>query len=132
MSTVHEPSSRRGAGRWHVRLVLAILVLAQLFACQAVMAPVNGPSSVAIQDISHGLGHDVVCEAGAAPVASTTARAAASDCTLPAGAAVVFVALIAAGFVLAGRANAGGMPSWAPRRLVAGRHRLLAVGITRV
>lgn len=131
MSNVRVPRSRRPAAGWGTRAVLAIAILAQLFACQSLMAPA-GPAPVAmIQDVGHGIGHDAVCEAGATPVTAVPARAVLHDCLPPADPALALVALIAAGIVAAW-AFAGGTPAWAARRLLPGRHRLLAVGITRV
>lgn len=132
MSIVRVPRSRRPAAGWGTRAVLAIAILAQLFACQALLAP-TGPAPVAavIQDLGHGIGHDTVCEAGATPVIAGAARALVPDCLPPADPALVLVALIAAGLVAA-RATAGGTAPWAPRRLLPGRRRLLAVGIARV
>jgi hypothetical protein len=131
MNAMRRPNTHRVARRWSVRLILVFAVLAQLFACQAVSASTPGVPAVAIQDIGHGTGHDVVCEA-AGPGASSAARPSAPECVPPAGAAAVLSALAVAALVVAARVSAGGMPSWAPRRLVIGRHRLLAVGITRV
>lgn len=132
MTVEHQDRSRRAAARWRVRVVIAVAVLAQLFACQAVLAPVGGTSTAAVQDIGHGIGHDLVCEAAAATAVPLSARLVAPDCTPHSGAAVALAVLIMAGLALAGRAGSGGIPPWAPRRLVTGRHRLLAVGITRV
>lgn len=118
--------------RWRVRVVLVVAVLAQLFACQAIVAPVGGIPTAVVQDVGHGIGHDLMCEAAAATAAPASARLVAPDCTLHIGAGVALAVLVVAGLVLAGSAGPRGMPPWAPRRLVAGRHRLLAVGIARV
>ena len=123
---------RRVAGHWRVRVVLAVAVLAQLFACQAGLAPAGAVSAAVIQDVGHGNGHDNVCEATAAAAAPVSARLVAPDCTPHSGAAAASAVLVVAGLGLTGRASSGGMPPWAPRRPLAGRHRLLAVGITRV
>ncbi|MDN5747094.1 MAG: hypothetical protein L0H64_00950 [Pseudonocardia sp.] len=132
MSVERQSRPRRLAVSWRVRVVLAVAVLAQLFACQAVLAPVGGNSTAVVQDVGHGIGHDLVCEAAAATAAPVSARVVAPDCTPHSGAAVAVAVLIVASLVLARRASYGGMPPWAPRRLVAGRNRLLAVGIARI
>lgn len=111
--------------------MLAIAILAQLFACQALLAPTGPVRAAVIQDVGHGTGHDFVCEAGATPVTAAPARAVLHDCLPPADPALVLLAVIAAGLVAA-RATAGGTAPWAPRRLLPGRRRLLAVGIARV
>lgn len=119
------------AGGWGTRAVLAIAILAQLFACQALLAP-DGPAPAAvIQDLGHGLGHDTVCEAGATPVTAGASRATAPECLPTTDPALTLVALIAVGLVAA-RATASGTAPSAPRRPVPGRHRLIAVGIARV
>lgn len=116
-----------------MRLVLAVVVLAQLLACQALTATPASVTAVAVQDVGHGTGHDPVCEA-AQTVATTTSatRLVAPDCLAAPGSPAVLVALVAAALVLASRTGSGGMPFWAPQRLLPGRHRLLAVGIVRV
>lgn len=132
MSAIGPIGSRRLAGRWGARVILTVAILAQLFACQAVLASTADVPAVAIQDVGHGTGHDIVCEAVQAVASTSTARAAASDCPAGPGHSATLLALVAATLILGVRAGPGDVLSWAPRRLVDGRHRLLAVGITRV
>lgn len=123
--------TRRPAARWGTRAVLALAILAQLFACQALLAPTGTAPAAMIQDLGHGIGHDAVCEAGAAATTTGVTRAVLPDCVPLPDPALALLALIVAG-LLAARITADGAPPWAPRRPLPGRRRLLAVGITRV
>lgn len=131
MSSVRAARTRRPAARWATRAVLALAILAQLFACQALLITPGPVPPAMIQDIGHGVGHDVDCEVGSAPTTAGVARAVAPVCLPPVDPAGALLALIATG-LLAVRITSDGAPSWAPRRPLPGRRRLLAVGITRV
>ncbi|MBW0088729.1 hypothetical protein I4I73_06595 [Pseudonocardia sp. KRD-184] len=122
---------RRSNAGWGTRAVLVLAILAQLVACQALLAPAGAGPAVMVQDVGHGIGHDAVCEASAVLTTVGTARAGVLECLPLAEAALALVALATTGLLVAWTA-AGGAPPWAPRRLVPGRRRLLAVGITRV
>lgn len=131
MSDTGNPRHRRSTVRWGTRAVLVLAILAQLVACQSLLTSTGPGPAVMVQDVGHGIGHDAVCEAGAVSMTVATARPAVLECRPLVEAALALVALATTGLLVA-RAAAGGAPPWAPRRLVPGRRRLLAVGITRV
>jgi hypothetical protein len=117
--------------RWGLRALLALVVVTQVFTCQVALASPSIPASaVACQD---DRGHDVVCETGLPAIeAPVVGRAGADD---PARHDLgIIIALVLSAIVLAiGSSVAADPRAWAtPRRLVRGRHRLLALGITRV
>lgn len=120
-------ASRVGAGRWPLRLVLLVIALTQVLGCQLVLAPVAAAPSAVLS--SHGSGHDITCEpletvAVAAPVAKSQARDCA-DTQVP----VLFALLLPVARLAPFRRDAA--HDRRRTRSSAGRHLLLALGISR-
>ena len=129
---------RSRAQRWSLRVVLVLLALASTLGCQAALS--SSPSTahaapVAVSACEGGLGHDLHCASGVASVAVPPTRGERADAllllvTLVIGVAAVSVAASAG--LLARFRMVTGPPPWASQRLLPGRHRLVAVGISRI
>ncbi|MHA6626592.1 hypothetical protein ACU61A_14240 [Pseudonocardia sichuanensis] len=141
MSSVDLRSVSRGARhacrprRWAIGLGFAMLLLLQVAACQALLAPsaaaAASTSSATVTACQHGTpGQDLVCE----PITSAAAfgqRGAARDHPMtPVDAALVV--LVAAMFGAAARAWSVHGPSSAQRLAPWGRDLLQSVGIARI
>ena len=130
---------RFAARRWSLWAVLALLIALPAIACQIAAAPTaaHHGSAPAIAASCHGQpGHDVLCDQGVAAAAPQSARAGRYDDLRKALTPVAAAALIATSLAALRFASTftqrTGPPSWAPRRLVTGRHHLAAIGISRI
>ncbi|WP_433294590.1 hypothetical protein ACQPZQ_10720 [Pseudonocardia sp. CA-142604] len=114
------------AKRWSLLAVIALVILTQAFTCQAVLASPSVPAAAI--SCQGDTGHDVVCEFGSASVAGRDTRR--DD---PAAQVALLVALVTiTAAVVARLLAAAGPQEWAPRKSLRGRHRLVALCITRV
>lgn len=113
-----------------MRLVIALVMVAQVFVCQAVLSAPSTDSSIATSQ--HDTGHDVVCEPGAA-VAAPASPSVGRDCSGARGvgtlAALFALVALSAGGALA---LAVTLSRTSSRKSVAGRYRLLHLQIIRV
>ena len=116
------------AGRWPVRLLLALLVITQVLACQAALA--GSSSASATISSQHDVGHDTTCEPGPA-LATPAVRSITRECSVPfrAGDMLAAIALMV---LIGGIALRTGLPLWAPRELIGGRQLLLRLRVIRV
>ncbi|GAA1291370.1 hypothetical protein GCM10009609_69630 [Pseudonocardia aurantiaca] len=123
--------------------MLALLVVALGSVCQAAFSPSPasaGPDAVVASSCDETPRHHTLCGYGAAVVGTPGARGGRAD-VAPDALGVLIAFAVASGlggvFGAGGRMSArfrslAGPPPWAPQRLVAGRHQLVAIGITRV
>ena len=117
------------AKRWSLLAVIMLVILTQAFTCQAVLAsPSVNAAAISCQS---NTGHDVVCELSSAAVAGPIGRDIRRDDPRTEVALLVALVTITAA-VVARFLAAAGPPEWAPRRSLRGRHRLMALCITRV
>ncbi|OZM76411.1 hypothetical protein CFP66_41530 [Pseudonocardia sp. MH-G8] len=130
---------RSTAQRGSLWAVLALLVALPTIACQIAAAPAaaHHGSAPALAASCHGQpGHDVFCDQGVATAAPQSSRAGRYDNLHNVLTPIAVTALIAASPTAlrfaATFAQRTGPPSWAPRRLLTGRHHLVAIGISRI
>ena len=130
MATDHtHPAARRRAVL--VRVLVVLAVIAQLVACQAIVAA-DGPVPAVAQDGGHGVGHDPLCEATPAGASASSAPGLTCRANVPDPAPFPLVALLVAALFLTVRsASRAGRPS-APAQAPPGRRRLLAIDVIRV
>jgi hypothetical protein len=117
------------AKRWSLLAVIALVILTQAYTCQGALASPSVPAATI--SCQSGTGHDVVCEFGSAAVAGPTGRDTRRDDPGTQVALLVALVTITAAVVVRFLAAAGPR-EWAPRRSLRGRHRLMALCITRV
>jgi hypothetical protein len=114
------------AKRWSLLAVIALVILTQGVTCQPVLASPSVPA--AATSCQSDTGHGVVCEFGSAAVAGRDTRRDDPGSQVALLAALVTItAAVVARFLAA-----AGPQERAPRKSLRGRHRLVALCITRV